>query len=319
MLLVTRLCLGPRKSTEENGGAEETEERTKIMIKCMASTWFQSSLRSSFAFFAPLRETLFSSFLVLTLVTPTQAAPINLPNGISLKEINFERHVASLLGRMGCNAGSCHGSFQGKGGFYLSLFGYSPDKDYFGIARDGMGRRVNLENPDLSLILLKPTAQVAHEGGKRFAKNSWQYQVFREWIAQGAKNSPGSGAVKKMVVQPGEHRFTKPGETVPLKVVVEFADGTREDMTPFCDFRVKNDFIAEVSSTGVFTGLRPGDTAGVRAQLHRSRGLRQAPAAEYGTVRSVRRCRVPATGHDRYDRLLAYAGRCPVFPGRPGS
>jgi hypothetical protein len=172
---------------------QETGERSKIMIKCKTSTWFLSCSRSSCAFLAPLRETLFSFFLLLALVAPTQAASISLPNGASLKEINFERHVASLFGRMGCNAGSCHGSFQGKGGFYLSLFGYSPDKDYFGIARDGMGRRVNLENPDLSLILLKPTAQVAHEGGKRFARNSWQYQVFREWIAQGAKNSPGSG------------------------------------------------------------------------------------------------------------------------------
>jgi hypothetical protein len=234
-----------------------------------------------FAFFAPLRETLFSLFLLLAFAT-TRAAPVDLPNGVSLREINFERHVASLLGRMGCNAGSCHGSFQGKGGFYLSLFGYSSDKDYFGIARDGMGRRVNLENPDLSLILLKPTAHVAHEGGKRFAKNSWQYQVFREWIAQGAKNSPGSGAVKKLEVQPGEHRFTKPGETVPLKVVVEFADGTREDMAPFCDFRIKNYFIAEVSSTGIVTGLRPGDTAVIvsyRGNLLSARVLASAPQA----------------------------------------
>jgi hypothetical protein len=182
-------------------------------------------------------------------------AEISLPTGTKVKEVNFERHVASLLGRMGCNAGSCHGSFQGKGGFYLSLFGYSQEKDFFSIARDGMGRRINLEEPDRSLILLKATAQVPHEGGKRFAKDSWPYQFFRDWIAQGAKSASGSGAVKIMEVQPAEHRFAKPGETLQLRVFVEFTDGTREEMTPFCDFRVKNDFLAEVSPTGVVTGL----------------------------------------------------------------
>jgi len=31
-------------------------------------------------------------------------------------EVDFDRHVASLFGKLGCNAGSCHGSFQGRGG-----------------------------------------------------------------------------------------------------------------------------------------------------------------------------------------------------------
>ena len=35
-----------------------------------------------------------------------------------------------LFGRIGCSRGSCHGSFQGKGGFRLSLFGYDPEKDF---------------------------------------------------------------------------------------------------------------------------------------------------------------------------------------------
>jgi len=71
--------------------------------------------------------------------------------------VNFERHVASLLGRLGCNNGRCHGSFQGKGGLRLSLFGYSPESDYAAFTRDALGRRVNLARPDDSLILLKPS------------------------------------------------------------------------------------------------------------------------------------------------------------------
>jgi hypothetical protein len=43
---------------------------------------------------------------------------------------SFRRHVLPLLGRVGCNGRACHGSFQGQGGFWLSLFGYDFDADY---------------------------------------------------------------------------------------------------------------------------------------------------------------------------------------------
>ena len=47
----------------------------------------------------------------------------------------------AALRRMGCNMGSCHGSFQGKGGFRLSLFGFDPEKDYPSVTREGLARR----------------------------------------------------------------------------------------------------------------------------------------------------------------------------------
>jgi hypothetical protein len=199
--------------------------------------------------------------LALAAGPPLHAAPIHLPNGRTLEQVDFERHVDSLLGRLGCNSGACHGSFQGKGGLGLSLFGYSPEKDFLALTRDGMGRRINPADPDHSLMLLKPTAQVPHEGGRRFDKGSWQYQVFREWIAQGARRTPGSSTVRRLDVYPREHLFQRPGQAVPLRVVVEFADGTRADMTPFCDFRVKDEAVATVSATGEVRGVQPGDTA----------------------------------------------------------
>ena len=45
-------------------------------------------------------------------------------------EADFQKHVAPLLGRLGCNARACHGSFQGQGGFQLSLFGYDFEADH---------------------------------------------------------------------------------------------------------------------------------------------------------------------------------------------
>jgi hypothetical protein len=209
-----------------------------------------------------------------------RSEPVRLPDGTELHEVNFERHVASLMGKFGCNAGTCHGSFQGKGGLTLSLFGYSPDKDYRALTRDGMGRRVNPLDPDRSLLLLKPAGLVNHGGGRRFAKNSWSYQVLRQWIAQGARWSAGRNEVRRMEVEPREHCFRGPGETARLRVLVEFANGSRADMTPFCDFRVKDDGIAEVSAEGWVRGLGPGDTAviiGYRGTLVAARVLVPVP------------------------------------------
>src|SRR5207249_12237268 len=53
------------------------------------------------------------------------------------------------------------------------------------LTRDQFGRRTNPLDPDQSLVLLKSSALLAHEGGKRFATNSWEYQTLREWIAAG--------------------------------------------------------------------------------------------------------------------------------------
>jgi hypothetical protein len=222
----------------------------------------------------------FALFFLLA-VSPARAEPVRLPGGTELRRVNFERHVASLLGKLGCSAGTCHGSFQGKGGLALSLFGYAPEKDYQALVRDGLGRRVNLLDPERSLLLLKPTAQIPHGGGRRFARGSWPYRVLREWIAHGAPWDPGRNTVARLEVTPGEHRFRGPGEAVALKVVVEFADGSRADMTPFCDFRVKDDAVAEASPTGRVRGLRPGDTAVIvsyRGSLTAARVLVPVPA-----------------------------------------
>ena len=133
------------------------------------------------------------------------AGEVRLPNGAMVKQVDFERHVMAVFGRMGCAAGSCHGSFQGKGGFRLSLFGYDPDKDYEAVIRSGAGRRIDPVNPDASLLLLKATGQVEHGGFRRFSRDSWAYQLIREWIRQGARRTSGSGAVLRVAVQPGEY------------------------------------------------------------------------------------------------------------------
>jgi hypothetical protein len=210
----------------------------------------------------PRRWIALASTLILAgLMPPPALAVVELPGNITLERVDFERHLMGVFGRMGCNSGGCHGSFQGKGGFRLSLFGYDPEKDYAALTREVFGRRVNAVDPDRSLILLKATGQVEHGGGPRFAKGSWQYHLMREWLASGARWQKGKGEVAEIKVIPSEQAFQKPGEVARLRVLARFADGSEEEITPFCDFRVNDDAVAEMLPLGQVKSLRPGDTA----------------------------------------------------------
>jgi hypothetical protein len=205
-------------------------------------------------------RTLAAVLLPLAVAAPVPAA-VPLPNQGSVQQVDFERHVMGLFGRMGCNSGSCHGSFQGKGGFRLSLFGYDPEKDYVALTRDVLGRRLDSVNPDNSLLLLKATGRTSHGGGRRFSPDSWQYLIFREWITAGAHWTKGSGDLAAITVDPPEYAFRQPGETGRLKVRARFTDGSTQDITPFCDFRTNDDAVADVNPLGEVSARQPGDTA----------------------------------------------------------
>src|SRR4030095_9683180 len=85
---------------------------------------------------------------------------------------DFATDVAPILSRYGCNASGCHGALNGQAGFKLSLFGYDPDADYEAIVKANEGRRVNLKNPEESLLLAKPSFAIAHGGGQLIQKDS---------------------------------------------------------------------------------------------------------------------------------------------------
>jgi hypothetical protein len=197
----------------------------------------------------------------LFLIGSTANAAVDLPNGAKLDKVDFERHIMGLFGRAGCNAGGCHGSFQGKGGFRLSLFGYEPGKDFVSVTREGLGRRINTIDPDSSLLLLKAIGQVEHGGGMRFGRDTWQYNILREWIAAGAPSSFGSGEVKSVAVIPSELAYSKAGEARNIQVKATFTDGSVADITCFSDFRTNDDAVAEVSNLGEVKSLKAGSTA----------------------------------------------------------
>src|SRR5215472_10099950 len=99
--------------------------------------------------------------------------------------VTFLRDVAPILNKVGCTAGTCHGAAKGKNGFKLSLRGYDPQFDYEALLYDLSGRRFNRADPARSLMLAKPSQEVAHGGGQRFPKDSAYYRTIFTWISQG--------------------------------------------------------------------------------------------------------------------------------------
>jgi len=215
----------------------------------------------------------------LCLGAPAWAA-VDLPSGGKVEKVDFERHVMGLFTKAGCNNGSCHGSFQGKNGFRLSLFALEPDKDFAALTREIQGRRIDRVNPDNSLILQKAAGLIPHEGGTRFSKDSWQYRIFRDWIRAGAPRSKGTGDIADIEISPREYVFVQPGQSAAMKVTAKFADGSAEDITSFCDFRVQDDAVARVSTLGEISAIKPGDSGFVvlyRGKVASARILVPAP------------------------------------------
>ena len=172
---------------------------------------------------------------------------------------DFQKHVLPLMGQLGCNGRSCHGSFQGAGGFQLSLFGYDFKKDHAALMAKESGR-VNLDDPEGSKILLKPTLQMPHKGGQRMEIDSWQYNLLVRWIEAGAPSASEAARFEHLEVTPRELRFNQVGQTAQLKVVAHWSDGTIEDVTCLSRFRTNDESIAEIDEYGLVTAKAPGDT-----------------------------------------------------------
>lgn len=173
---------------------------------------------------------------------------------------DFQKHVSPLLGRLGCNGRACHGSFQGQGGFRLSLFGYDFDADHKALLEDGAAR-VDLSDQLESLILTKPVDADMHDGGKRYEHGGWEYWVLRRWVEEGAAYSAKQvQKLERLEVTPGELSFSEKGQTRQLKAIAHWQDGASEDVTCLCRFQSNDSAIASIDESGRVTCGEPGDT-----------------------------------------------------------
>lgn len=215
-------------------------------------------------------QRIFLAWLSLAFVVPTNASPAATLSPIyerfapavadSEETPDFRRHVVPLFGRLGCNGRACHGSFQGQGGFRLSMFGYDFKADHEALTK-GEEPRVDIKKPAQSLILTKPTNEDEHGGGKRYDVGGWEYRVLRRWIDAGAK-MPRDAAVRltRLEVTPDELAFDDARETAELKVVAHWSDGTSEDVTCLARYSSNDDGTATVDGDGRVKSTGKGGT-----------------------------------------------------------
>src|SRR3989442_930339 len=191
-------------------------------------------------------------------------------------EVSFRNEVMAVLSKAGCSAGTCHGNKNGKGGFKLSLRGQDPDLDYVTLTRDLFARRVNPLEPEQSLMLLKPTTQVAHEGGSRFKEGSQEYEIFRCWIAQGMPNDLASAPKLQCIeVTPQEKVLVEPVDKVQLQVRAKFSDDSTRDITSLSVYEPANQLV-KVSSDGLAQRQGQGESTVLVRYLHCQEPVRLA-------------------------------------------
>lgn len=196
------------------------------------------------------------SFFVLTLLasglgeigfcldpqTPdTQHAPDTV-----VESIDFINDLVPMFTKLGCNAGKCHGSAIGRGGFKLSLYGGTPESDFDAITRRQGGRRINLADPESSLVYTKPAEIIEHGGGEVLSggKNA---ELLITWIKQGAQFI-SHRKLKHIKVHPARFLASRVNDETPIKVLAHFHDGSTRDVTNLTRFTADDSSAVKINS-----------------------------------------------------------------------
>ena len=215
-------------------------------------------------------------------------------------EVSFDRDVLPVLTRAGCNAGACHGNLNGKGGLKLSLKAEDAAADFAALTRDMLARRADPIRPDESLLLKKATAQVPHEGGARFAQNSHEYAILRNWIAHGCQQDTANGPIlAKLVVTPASKILVDPADRFQVKAVAHFSDGSSRDVTSLAAFEFTQVGVAKITPDGEVIREQTGEVVLLVRYLSQVAPVRivflpDRPVPEMGT----------ATANNEIDRLV---------------
>ncbi len=190
--------------------------------------------------------------------------PVSVRSAEEKPPLSFRLDVMPVFARAGCNMGSCHGAARGKDGFRLSLFGFDPTGDYHRLTREMPGRRINLANPEGSLVVQKAIGAVPHTGGKRFEKDSELADRLVQWIAAGAKDDPNAGkdAPKLQAVDlyPPTTLLEGKQATQQLVAVARFSDGTDRDVTDLVWYGSNNDSSVAITPSGNAASSQRGES-----------------------------------------------------------
>ncbi|MCB1019912.1 MAG: DUF1553 domain-containing protein [Acidobacteria bacterium] len=192
------------------------------------------------------------------------------------KPFSFARDIVGVFTRRGCNNAGCHGGVKGQAGFKLSNNGVHPHEDYKWIVQGGVFQvltdepkgesvpRINVEQPEASLLLQKATFEVAHGGGPRFEKGSDDYNAILAWIQDGAPYGESGDAnepkVARLEAFPFELTF-EPKQARRLLVTAHYDDGHSEDFTHKVLYEGSDSGVATVTADGRVEAAAPGETA----------------------------------------------------------
>ena len=203
-------------------------------------------------------------------------AAVRIHGSQQARPFSFAQQIGGILTKRGCNQAACHGGVKGRGGLKLSANALYPKDDYEWITKGGTYQvltaevkgervpRIDLKNPEESLLLTKPTMTKPHGGGKRLEKDSEDYKAIIAWVKNGAAFGASDDAtapkLARMLVFPSLAAMAVDGQRH-LLVTAVFSDGHREDFTHQVLYSSNNADVATVSADGVVSGKRLGETA----------------------------------------------------------
>jgi Protein of unknown function (DUF1553)/Protein of unknown function (DUF1549) len=209
------------------------------------------------------------------------------------RPFRFARDIGGILTKRGCNQAACHGGVKGRGGLKLSANALYPKDDYDWITKGGAYQvltaevkgertpRVDLGNPEKSLLLTKPTMIVPHGGGKRLEQDSEDYKTILAWVKSGApygaQDDSKEPALTRLDVFPSMAAMPLQGQRR-LLVTARFSDGHAEDFTDQVLYASNNTDVATVGANGIVSGKRLGETSVL------VRGAGQVASAGIGVI-----------------------------------
>ncbi len=176
--------------------------------------------------------------------------------------VSFKNEFIAAINVGGCNAGACHGTPSGKGGFRLSLRGYDTPADYLTLTREAFNRRTDRADPDASLILLKALGKVPHEGGMRFRPEAVPVGVIRTWLTEGLRDDAATVAAPQgATILPGSRLLKAPARFQQVSVMAKFPDGSTRDVTRLTVFTSSDAAVADVNVNGLVEFRQAGEVA----------------------------------------------------------
>src|SRR5207253_8485968 len=125
-------------------------------------------------------------------------------------------------------------------------------------------------------VLLKPTTQVAHEGGSRFKTDSPEYQILRRWIGDRMpRDSASTPELVRLDVMPGERVLFEPADQVQIKAIATFSDDSQRDDSNLSVYEQSTD-LAKITPAGQVRRERNGEMTVIVRYLNLQQPVRLA-------------------------------------------